>query len=125
MGEEKTAFLAHRRCLCYPVCREGIGLIRLIATDLDGTLLNDQKQLPPDFFSILQALNERNIRFVAASGRSRQALSYVFGKALEHMTLICDNGAFWVEEGKNTFRSDLRPEDVAQMTLALDGEEPQ
>ena len=75
MEEEKTAFLARRRCLCYPVCREGIRLIRLIATDLDGTLLNDQKQLPPDFFSILQALNERNIRFVAASGRSRQALS--------------------------------------------------
>ena len=119
MEEEKTAFLARRRCLCYPVCREGIGLIRLIATDLDGTLLNDQKQLPPDFFSILQALNERNIRFVAASGRSRQALSYVFGKALEHMTLICDNGAFWVEEGKNTFRSDLRPEDVAAVDAAV------
>lgn len=96
----------------------GMEMIRLIATDLDGTLLNDQKQLPPDFGQVLEALRERGIRFVAASGRSRQALRYVFGDRLDEMTLICDNGAFWVEEGQNTFRSDLDPKDVAAVDAA-------
>ena len=94
-------------------------MIRLIATDLDGTLLNDRKQLPPDFDFVLQALNRRGVRFVAASGRSRQALSGVFGARMDAMTLICDNGAFWVEEGKNTFRSDLDRRDVADVDAAV------
>lgn len=28
-------------------------MIRLIASDLDGTLLNSQRQLPKDFFSVI------------------------------------------------------------------------
>ena len=28
-------------------------MIKLIASDMDGTLLNDRKELPGDFFSVL------------------------------------------------------------------------
>lgn len=87
-------------------------MIRLIATDLDGTLLNDRKELPPDFFQVLQELDKRNIRFVAASGRSRQALRRVFGEEIENMTLICDNGAFLAEKDNVLFRSDLEWQNV-------------
>ena len=44
-------------------------VIRLIASDLDATLLDDQSQLPPDFAETVRALAERGIRFAAASGR--------------------------------------------------------
>lgn len=43
--------------------------IRLIASDLDATLLDGQSQLPPDFAETVRALAERGIRFAAASGR--------------------------------------------------------
>lgn len=33
--------------------------IRLIASDLDATLLDDQSQLPPDFAETVRALAER------------------------------------------------------------------
>lgn len=36
-------------------------MIKLIASDLDGTLLNDNKELSPDFFEILEELDKRNI----------------------------------------------------------------
>ena len=44
-------------------------VIRLIASDLDATLLDGQSQLPPDFAETVRALAQRGIRFAAASGR--------------------------------------------------------
>ena len=37
-------------------------IIRLIASDLDATLLDGQSQLPPDFAETVRALAERGIR---------------------------------------------------------------
>lgn len=34
-------------------------VIRLVASDLDATLLDDQSQLPPDFAETVRALAER------------------------------------------------------------------
>ena len=31
-------------------------MIKLIASDMDGTLLNDRKELPEDFFDVLDQL---------------------------------------------------------------------
>ena len=45
-------------------------MIKLIASDLDGTLLkNGAQELPPDIFPIIRELRQKGIRFVAASGR--------------------------------------------------------
>ena len=44
-------------------------MIKLIATDMDGTLLDENKKLPKDFFNILTKLEDKNIKFVVASGR--------------------------------------------------------
>ena len=84
---------------------EGKTQIRLVASDLDGTLLNDQKQFPPDFSEVLRALERKKIRFAAASGRSYATLRDDFTRAAGEdtagkMDYICDNGAFIVEGGK-------------------------
>ena len=52
--------------------------IRLIAVDLDGTLLNDRKEVPPDFIPMVEALYPRGIRFVLASGRQVFNLTDLF-----------------------------------------------
>lgn len=79
--------------------------IRLIATDMDGTLLDDKKQFPPDLSEIVARLKEQGIHFTAASGRSYasqiQSFTQLLGKeTAEKMDYICDNGAFIVEGGK-------------------------
>ena len=43
--------------------------IRLIAADMDGTLLDSRKQLPEGLFPLVRALHERGVRFAPASGR--------------------------------------------------------
>ncbi|HOA39381.1 MAG TPA: HAD hydrolase family protein, partial [Flavihumibacter sp.] len=46
-----------------------IANVKLIATDMDGTLLNGEKELPPDFYQVFQQIHAQGILFAAASGR--------------------------------------------------------
>ena len=39
-------------------------MIKLIATDMDGTLLDDSKNLPANFEDVISALRRKNIKFV-------------------------------------------------------------
>lgn len=76
-------------------------MIRLIATDMDGTLLDDEKRLPRDFFPVLDRLVEKNITFAIASGRTYSAIEHLFPeKYVGKMSYICDNGACTVLNGK-------------------------
>ena len=43
--------------------------IRLIASDMDATLLDEYSQLPPKFTETIRALAGQGILFAAASGR--------------------------------------------------------
>ncbi len=75
-------------------------MIKLIATDMDGTLLDDDKNLPSDFREMLDKVESMGIRFVIASGRSYSALTYLFGDLCDRLDFICDNGAYVVIDGK-------------------------
>ena len=43
--------------------------IKMIICDMDGTLLDNQKNLPPHFNQIYKELYDRNIIFAISSGR--------------------------------------------------------
>lgn len=66
--------------------------VKLIATDMDGTLLNSQRELPHDFFHILDELHSRNILFVIASGRSYPTLSAQFSSCRDKLIFMAENG---------------------------------
>lgn len=68
-------------------------MIQLIVSDLDGTLLNSQRQLPSRFSALLRELYCRDITFAIASGRSRIAIESLFGDKMQELYLLCDNGA--------------------------------
>ncbi|EOD01592.1 Cof-type HAD-IIB family hydrolase [Caldisalinibacter kiritimatiensis] len=65
---------------------------KLIAIDLDGTLLNDDKKITQDNIEILRELNKRGIEIVIATGRrywSAKQLTKVLGLDL---VIIANNG---------------------------------
>lgn len=68
-------------------------MIQLIATDMDGTLLDEEKQLPAQLPALLEELYRRDITFAVASGRSHMMLTNLFGELAEEIIFICDNGA--------------------------------
>lgn len=76
-------------------------MIKLIASDLDGTLLDDKKRLPGDFFEALDRLGERGIHFAVSSGRTFGAVGHLFPEEYRgKMDFICDNGACLLLGGK-------------------------
>ncbi|GIM28149.1 haloacid dehalogenase [Clostridium polyendosporum] len=82
-------------------------MIKLIATDMDGTLLNSSGELPKGFFKVLEDLTNRGVMFVAASGRQYATLVENFSKAKDNIMFAAENGSFVVYRGKELFSKTL------------------
>lgn len=67
--------------------------IRLVATDMDLTLLADDKSMPEGVDERIDALARRGVVFCAASGRPALALRESFPAHHQDMALVADNGA--------------------------------
>ena len=68
-------------------------MIKFIATDLDGTLLDEHGALPEEIFPLARRLFERGILFAPASGRQYANLKKLFFPVWEKLLFICENGA--------------------------------
>ena len=97
-------------------------MIRLIATDMDGTLLDSQKKLPEGFDSILQPLRKRGIRFVIASGRQYyNLLNYFPLPEANDIFFLADNGADIFENGTNIFCSEMKQDSLPDIVNTIRG----
>lgn len=76
-------------------------MIKVIATDMDGTLLDEEGRIPEEFFERFEKLKEKNVKFVVASGRPYFTLYDNFKPISDELYYICDNGAYIVEQGKS------------------------
>jgi hypothetical protein len=76
-------------------------MIRLVAIDLDGTLLNHQREIPAGNVAAVNAAKAAGVRVVLASGRIRPSMEpYAATLGLDG-PMICANGAHVVgEEGR-------------------------
>ena len=69
-------------------------MIKLIASDMDGTLLNSNKQLSPSLYGVLKKLNDKGIVFVAISGREIFSLKEIFKDVEEDIVYASNNGNY-------------------------------
>lgn len=67
--------------------------VKLIASDMDGTLLDENGQVPPETFDLILALRERGVRFVVSSGRRYDRLCDFFSPVKDRMDFVASNGA--------------------------------
>lgn len=75
-------------------------MIKLIATDMDGTLLNEKGEINPEFYEVYEELLKKDIIFAAASGRQYFNLEKKFETIKDNMIFIAENGTFVVYKGK-------------------------
>ncbi len=73
--------------------------IRLVAVDMDGTLLDDEKNFPPGLDELLDHLEQRGVVFVPASGRQVWTLIDMFPER-PGLTFIGENGAIVMRDGR-------------------------
>ncbi|MFF9087757.1 Cof-type HAD-IIB family hydrolase [Streptomyces sp. NPDC014991] len=73
--------------------------IRLIVTDMDGTLLDDAKRMPGGLWPMLAELRRRGVLFSPASGRQYATLARQFADVADGMVFIAENGTYVVRDG--------------------------
>ena len=75
-------------------------MIKYIASDLDGTILqNGAQQIPTEYFDLIHMLKENNIRFIAASGRQYHSIRHLFEPVKDDISYICENGSLCIHNG--------------------------
>lgn len=73
---------------------ESKSAVRMVACDIDGTLLQGgQTTLPVGFGQLLDRLEERGICFCVASGRQYANLRELFGPMADRICYVCENGS--------------------------------
>ena len=72
--------------------------LRLAAVDMDGTLLDDDKNFPAGMEELLDLMDERGVTFAPASGRQVWTLIDMF-PGRPGMTVIGENGGIVMRDG--------------------------
>ena len=83
-------------------------MIKLIASDMDGTLLDENGEVPPETFDLIVALREKGIHFAASSGRRYDRLCQFFAPVKDKMDFVASNGAQVFVEGRQVGRECTR-----------------
>ena len=69
-------------------------MIKLIASDIDGTLIHgSQSELSPRLFSLIGELNRKGILFAPASGRQYHSMRLLFAPVADQLCFLCENGS--------------------------------
>ena len=85
-------------------------MIKLIATDMDGTLLKSNNEIQDGFYDVFHKLKEKDIIFAAASGRQYYNLLERFKGLDNNMMFIAENGTFVVYRGEELIVNSLDKE---------------
>ncbi len=97
-------------------------MIKLVVSDMDGTLLNTEKRLPPDFEQTYKGLQQKGIQFVVASGRPYYFLVPQFENFDHDIVFIGENGSVIVSKDKHKIISHFPQkgiEEIVKQDLSL------
>ena len=84
--------------------------IKLVAVDMDGTLLNSKKEMPEEFIPWVKSHPE--IKTVIASGRQYYTLERDFLPIRDNLAFIAENGGLVFEKGEIIFKDEIDKQDV-------------
>lgn len=91
-------------------------MIKLILTDVDGTLLREGgDDLNPEYYEVIDRLKKQGILFGIASGRQYVSIKHLFDPVKKDTLFICNNGTFVTCNGQDTFVDRMNREDVLEI----------
>lgn len=80
---------------------EKIKMIKLVVTDLDGTLLDSNKNIHPGFWALHKKMTDKGILFSVASGRQLFNLEETFSPIAHNTLFIAENGTYVSFRGRD------------------------
>lgn len=91
--------------------------IRLIAIDIDGTLLDSSFQVPAANIEALRGAHERGVEIALVTGRRHMFASPVAEALGFNVTMISSNGAITRSSDGARFHSDMLPAETARAVV--------
>ena len=67
--------------------------VKLVVSDMDGTLLNSKNEVSQQFFDLFKELQKHNVLFCAASGRQHNSIVEKLASIKDDIYVIAENGA--------------------------------
>ncbi len=95
--------------------------IKLIAADVDGTLVDSEKRVPKGFADAVRRLRANGVRFVIASGRQYYNVIKTFADAKDDVIILPENGSMLIEAGEAFFTSRIPDGDIREALRAVRG----
>ena len=87
--------------------------LRLIVADLDGTLLDDEKQLDAGIVDVIKELEKRDIMFTLASGRNIHIMQPYLKELSLQLPFIANNGANMFQGDACIYEKSMESEELA------------
>jgi Cof subfamily protein (haloacid dehalogenase superfamily) len=94
--------------------------IKLVATDMDGTLLNSNHEVSDLFFELFEELKKFDIRFVAASGRPYYSIVEKLKSIKDDIIVAAENGGLVIEENNIILSTPLPKKDLLRIEKQID-----
>lgn len=100
-------------------------MIKLIASDVDGTILQNGATKPSEEqMALIRECMEKGIHFVAASGRQYPNLYRLFRPLCDRMSFAAENGSLVMQNNQQVFTSEI-PRQIACDLIADIAQDPQ
>jgi len=93
--------------------------IKMVVTDMDGTLLNSNHEVSDQFFELFEELKSKNILFVAASGRQYNSIIDKLHTIKDHIIVIAENGGFAMKQEIEILATPLDKEHVKEILKTI------
>ncbi len=86
--------------------------VKLVVTDMDGTLLNSKGEVSKRFLNLYQELSSLGVHFIAASGRQYFSIGSKLENIKNEITIIAENGGLIVENENELHVKSITPTDI-------------
>lgn len=89
--------------------------IKLVVSDMDGTLLNSKGKVSTKFFSLFKKLKENNITFCAASGRQYYSIVEKLQPIENDIFIVAENGGIAMKKNKILLEEVILPQKINEI----------
>src|SRR5690606_9681994 len=93
--------------------------VKLVVTDMDGTLLNSQGEVSDHFYSLFVQLKANNLYFVAASGRQYYSIIKKLSPIVEDITIVAENGGIARQGAKELLVTHMDNQSILKLITLL------
>ena len=95
-------------------------MIKLIATDVDGTLVKDSSpEVYPEMIEMIKKIRDQGIVFCIASGRQYSSIARMFDEIKDDLIFIVGNGSHIKCRGKDIYVAKMNRQHVEELTKEL------